>query len=787
MKVVLDKQSKRLIIIISVCTLLLISAELMISMIVNSSFSDQVRQQRENSVSKMAHMAYNSIQPILEEVHKGGMDSAEATEKITGMVRNMTYNDEFGANYIFMSAYDGTMLVQPFEPRKEGSNQWNLQDSYGKYIIRELVRAAQENPEGSFVTYHYYLPKVDRIEEKLSYVIGIPEINAYIGTGMYMESSYKELRQVLRYQMYAFLLTALLILCAVTAYLLFLIRTNRDLTREIRERKYAEDNIRTVFDSIHDAVIIHNSNGNIILANKRAGILYGIPENQIIDYTVQELSSMDYNTEKKLNEAGLIENASMIFEWKARRPLDGSLFDAEVALRKSKWSGKDVIVAVVRDIGDRKKHEEEVRHLAYYDYITSLPNRVYIINELNKDLLNAAACGTQGAILFIDLDNFKKINDNFGHSFGDEVLVVLAERLKKVAFENFLPSRIGGDEFVILCTGAGEARTAEIAEALLKEFGRPVTLRDNTVNLTCSIGIALYPKDGGTVEDIFKNADMALYTTKYHGKDGYTFYETAMSAEMQYKSELEKHLRQAYYDREFSLHYQPMLDLRQNRIIGHEALIRWNSPRYGMVMPGQIIPLAEEIGFIDIIGTWVIDTAFAFSKRVESLNLCISCNVSPVQLAQKDFVENTLKSFDRHNLSKGSVAIEITESCLIESFDEVIWKLTLLREKGILIYLDDFGTGYSSLNYLKNLPVDYIKIDKSFIAEITHQGMGIRILKAIITLAHEMGIRTVAEGIETDEQLELIKLYGCDMAQGYLIGKPKPEEKITKKSAKSSE
>ena len=780
MKVVRDKQSKRLIIIFSVCTVLLIAAELMISMNVNSSFSKLVREQRESSVSKMAHMAYNSIQPILDEVHKGDMDSAEATEKITGMVRNMTYNDEYGENYIFMSSYDGTMLVQPFEPQKEGSDQWNLQDSYGKYIIRELVRAAQENPEGSFVTYHYYLPKLNRVEEKLSYVIGIPEIDAYIGTGMYMESSYKELEKVLRYQRYAFLYTALLILCAVTVYLLFLVKANRDLTREIRERKYAEANIRTVFDSIHDAVIIHNSSGIIILANKRAGILYGIPENQITEYTVQELSSVDYDTEKKLDEAELIQNASMIFEWKARRPQDGSLFDVEVALRKSKWSGEDVIVAVVRDIGDRKKHEEEVRHLAYYDYLTSLPNRVYVINELKKELLDAAACGAPGAILFIDLDNFKKINDNFGHSFGDEVLVVLAERLKKMAFKNMLPSRIGGDEFVILCADFDEARTAELAEALLKEFGRPVTLHENTVNLTCSMGIALYPKDGGTVEDIFKNADMALYTTKYHGKDGYTFYEVAMSDDMKYKSELEKHLRQAYYDHEFSLHYQPMLDLRQNRIIGHEALIRWDSSRYGMVMPGQIIPLAEEIGFIDKIGTWVIDTAFAFAKRVEPLNLCTSCNVSPVQLSQKDFVENVLESFDRHDLNKGSVAIEITESCLIESFDEVIWKLTLLREKGILIYLDDFGTGYSSLNYLKNLPVDYIKIDKSFIAEITNQGIGSKILKTIIALAHEMGIRTVAEGVETKKQLELIELYGCDIAQGYLISKPKPEEEIVK-------
>jgi EAL domain-containing protein (putative c-di-GMP-specific phosphodiesterase class I) len=199
-----------------------------------------------------------------------------------------------------------------------------------------------------------------------------------------------------------------------------------------------------------------------------------------------------------------------------------------------------------------------------------------------------------------------------------------------------------------------------------------------------------------------------------------------------------------------------------------------------MVMPNQIIPLAEEIGFIDKIGNWVIDTSFAFAKSVEPLNLCTSCNVSPVQLSQKNFVDNVLQSFDYYNLKKGSVAIEITESCLIEPFDEVIWKLSLLREKGILIYLDDFGTGYSSLNYLKNLPVDYIKIDKSFIGEITNPGMDNKILKTIITLAHDMGIGTVAEGVETEEQLAFLEFCECDFVQGYLISRPKPEEEIVK-------
>ena len=253
-----------------------------------------------------------------------------------------------------------------------------------------------------------------------------------------------------------------------------------------------------------------------------------------------------------------------------------------------------------------------------------------------------------------------------------------------------------------------------------------------------------------------------------------------MSADLQYKMEMEEQLRQAYYNKEFMLYYQPLFDMKQKKITGYEALIRWNSPRYGIVSPNQIIPLAEEIGLINKIGDWVIDSAFAFAKYVQPQKLSISCNVSPAQLSQSNFVESVLQKFEQYELRKGSVALEITESCLIESFDEVTQKLSALREKGVLIYLDDFGTGYSSLNYLKNLPVDKIKIDKCFIDEIENSGVDTKILKTIIFLAHDIGIETVAEGIETEAQFQYLEKCNCDLAQGFLISKPKPEVEIKK-------
>lgn len=769
-----NNQSKKWIIVIAACSLLLIASELLISEYVSSEFSNTMLNQRKNSVSKMVHLAHNSIKPILDDLHAGRIDTAAAREEITELVRHMTYEDEYGKNYIFMSAYDGTMLVQPFEPDKEGSDQWDLKDSYGRFIIRELVKAAKENPGGSFVTYDYYLPAEYRIEEKLSYVVGIPEINAYIGTGMYVESSYRDLQRVLEMQRYGFLFMIICIISAAAFYILSLLKSNQELSREIRERMYAEGNIRTVFDSIHDAVIIHDNDGQIILANKRAGLLYGVPEEQLTKYNVREISSEDNQQAKKMMEE-IPQNASFLFEWKCKRPIDGTVFDGEVALRRSNWSGEEVIVAVVRDISDHKKHEEEIRHLAYYDYLTGLPNRVFIMNELQKELDKGKSETTQGAILFIDLDNFKKINDSFGHFFGDEVLIKLADKLKQLNREEYLPARIGGDEFVILCYGSDLHEAMETAGLILELFREDIMIHETIFHITCSIGIAVYTKDGNTVQELFKNADMALYSAKDEGKNCCSYYKDSMSEEMQYKVEMEEQLRLAHINQEFVLHYQPLYDTRKQQTIGYEALIRWNSPKYGLVMPGRIIPLAEESGMIDKIGDWVMESAFAAAKHLQPRNLYISCNVSPAQLSKSNFVENVLSKFEKYQLTKGSVTLEITESCLIESFHEVSHKLDRLRERGILVSLDDFGTGYSSLNYLKNLPVDTIKIDKCFIDEIHKSGVESKILKTIISLAHDIGIGTVAEGVETEVQYRFLAECGCDMVQGYYISKPKPE------------
>jgi EAL domain-containing protein (putative c-di-GMP-specific phosphodiesterase class I) len=266
-----------------------------------------------------------------------------------------------------------------------------------------------------------------------------------------------------------------------------------------------------------------------------------------------------------------------------------------------------------------------------------------------------------------------------------------------------------------------------------------------------------------------------MYKAKSMGKNRYVFYDYNMGIELSERIETEKQLRSAFENDEFELYYQPNYDIKKGSVAGFEALIRWNSPIYGLIMPSQFIGIAEEMGLINKIGKWVIDKSFAFAKTLIEMDICVSCNVSSIQLIQSDFVDEVIEAFDRHGLKKGCAAIEITESCLVESFGEVEEKLKRLRDKGILVYLDDFGTGYSSLTYLKKLPIDVVKIDKSFVDDISNDGIEGRIVRTVVSLAHEIGLEVVAEGVETSEQLKYLTGCKCNYIQGYLISRPLPE------------
>ena len=774
-----NKHKKQIvrIVVLAVYSLGVVLFPLIFSQSITSNFESHMEQQRQNSVRRMVHLAYNAIRPLLDQLEKGEMGREEARSKISDFVREMTYADEFGPNYIFMSTYDGTMLVQPYEPEKEGTDQWLLRDASDRYIIQELVSAAQANSEGAFVSYAYYLPDQSAVEEKLSFVIGIPEIEAYIGTGMYVESTYRMLEAILQKQSIGYLVMTIFILVSLLLYVRILLKNNRHLQREIQERIYAENNLGTVFDTIHDAIIIHDEAGKILYTNKQASNMYGLHCEEMLSYGIADLSADPALAKQWVEKVGeRIEGRGFIvFEWKGKKPLEKTLMDVEVALRETQWSGMNAYVAAVRDITERKQYMEKIHHLAYFDSLTGLPNRAYILNELQERLAQYASGTRIGSVFFIDVDNFKVINDTHGHSFGDRMLVEIAGRLGTLDSSSLLLSRLGGDEFLILSAEtAEEAEVEALGDQILALFKEPISIDNISFHLTCSIGVAIYTRDGRTVEEILKHADLAMYKAKNRGRNQYVLYDSSMVVELSQRTEMEKRLREAYKNSEFLLHYQPQVDAKSGRIVGIEALIRWNSPSHGLISPGKFIPVAEEIGLINEIGKWVIEGSFAFARSLLDKGLCVSCNVSPVQLKQSNFVEDVIEAFDRFGLKEGSVALEITESCLVESFSETYAKLAALRAHGILIYLDDFGTGYSSLNYMKSLPIDVLKIDKSFIDNITADGVDGHIVKTIVSLAQQIGLKVIAEGVEVKEQQTYLTACGCNAIQGYLFSRPVP-------------
>ena len=425
------------------------------------------------------------------------------------------------------------------------------------------------------------------------------------------------------------------------------------------------------------------------------------------------------------------------------------------------------------DITNRKKTEEKIRQLAYYDYLTGIPNRVLFEEELKNQLKYAKSSNNKFSIIYLDLDNFKNINDILGHSYGDEFLKDFAKYLRTIIkVEDFI-ARLGGDEFSILVKE--ELSAMEVVKGIMNYFQKPWKIEYYEFYISASIGIVNYPEHGSESEFLLKNMDIALNHAKVNGKNCFYFYTDMMNEKIIKKMDMEYKLRRAIENEEFALYYQPLIDFNSGKIIGLEALIRWCSPTMGMIAPMEFIPLAEESGLIIEIGQWVIENACQQSKEWIDKGydpITISVNLSAKQFKQKDLVgviENILKTT---KINPKYLEIEVTETIAMNDIDSAILILNSLKKLGIKISLDDFGTGYSSLSYLKKLPIDTLKIDKSFISDINVSIKEKEIVKGMINLAHKMKLIVTAEGIENVEQMTFLKNQNCDKGQGYIFSKP---------------
>ncbi len=448
---------------------------------------------------------------------------------------------------------------------------------------------------------------------------------------------------------------------------------------------------------------------------------------------------------------------------------------------KDKYGAITHYVGTQNDISDQKAAEAKIINLAFYDPLTQLPNRRLLLDRLHQALATSARTGHKGALLFIDLDDFKTLNDSLGHDAGDQLLQQVAQRLTSFLRESDTVARLGGDEFVVMLNdlsadsseAATQAQTA--GERILTALNQPYSLGSYQHHSTPSIGVAMIGTSQDTVEDLLKRADIAMYQAKAAGRNTLRFFDPEIQAAVSARVEMYKDLREAILQKQFLLHYQPQLD-KGGRTIGAEALLRWQHQQRGWVQPDEFIPLAEETGTILPLGQWVLETACAqlalWAAKPSLAHLTIAVNVSARQFYQSDFVDQVLKTLKATGANPQRLKIELTESTLVENLEDIIAKMTALKSIGVSFSMDDFGIGYSSLSYLKRMPLDQLKIDQSFVHNITTDQKDAAICRAIVAVAQSMGLAVIAEGVETKVQKDFLASIGCDAYQGYFFSRP---------------
>ncbi|WP_240189765.1 EAL domain-containing protein [Bacillus sp. P14.5] len=552
---------------------------------------------------------------------------------------------------------------------------------------------------------------------------------------------------------------------------------------DITDRKESEDQYRSLVEMSPDIISVIR-NGKFIYMNAAGSRVLGMEDPaQLINKDVSDFAGeqdIQLIRESANQYRDPAESENLIFEIKAAR-MDGDVIDVEVSMMPILYGGKSAIQLVGRDITQRKKSEEIIREMAYYDTLTGLPNRNMFKQSLNNSIENQVS--SSFAVLFLDLDRFKVINDTKGHSTGDLLLVEVAKRLKTVIGQEGEVYRQGGDEFIILLSNTSREKASRLSQSILQSFAKPIEVSRQEFFVTPSIGISMYPGDGNDQETLIKHADTAMYLAKERGKNNFQFYNESLNQNTFRKMELEQELRKSLELSQFILHYQPKVNLETGMILGVEALIRWEHPNLGIVSPGEFIPLAEETGLIVPIGKWVLLEACRQSKEWEirgAGSIPVAVNISVRQILDDGFVDFVQNALNETELDPCLLELEITES-IMQDFKRSSDILHSLKELGVAISIDDFGTGYSSLNNLRFLPIDHIKIDKSFVDDIIdhskHSKNG-SIVKTIIDLGQNMDFTIIAEGVEEAKQVDFLLENACHIGQGYYYSKPLPAAEL---------
>lgn len=554
-----------------------------------------------------------------------------------------------------------------------------------------------------------------------------------------------------------------------------------------RALQLSEERYRTAFETSLDSIAIWSlEDGRYVDANAAFLHTFGFEREEVIGRTSDELNVWSEPQDRlELRETLLHESfcRNREVEYQSR---DGQRFWGLLSASIIEIDGVLCHLEVIRDISDSRAAEEEIRNLAFYDPLTHLPNRRLLIDRLDLALASSTRTGSKRALLFLDLDDFKMVNDTLGHRIGDLMLVEVGCRMSACVRKSDTVARLGGDEFVAMLDDLGHdpeeaaAKARTVAEKIIAAIRLPYSIEGHEIRTDCSIGVTVFGNEEESTDDVLQQADIAMYEAKVLGHGSLYFFAPALQAAVNARVALESDLRHAVKSGEFRLYYQPQIS--HGRLIGAEALIRWEHPTRGLLGPLEFIPFAEETGQILQIGNWVLDTAChqiaKWEEKCETAHLCVAVNISARQFREPDFVTMVLETLERTGINPAKLKLELTESAFLESTEEVIAKMSSLRGHGLCFSIDDFGTGYSSLSYLKRLPLEQLKVDSAFVRDILQDETSAAIAQAVISLGKAMGLTVIAEGVETEEQRDFLANLGCHAYQGYLISKPIPVDQF---------
>ncbi len=573
----------------------------------------------------------------------------------------------------------------------------------------------------------------------------------------------------------------------ITIFLIVSVIMLWQIRREESQRIAAEEQMHklsSVVEQTDDMVLITDHDGLVEYINPAFERKTGYSASEILGKKPHLISSGHHDKDYYKELWSTIRGGNVFQSRFTNRHKDGTLYYEEKTITPLKDDRGQVThyVSTGKDVTEQVEAQERLQHLAHHDVLTDLPNRALLTDRLNHALAQAQRNESLVAILLMDLDRFKTINDSLGHSVGDILLKTVANRLRQCMRSSDSIARLGGDEFVIILENINGIRDVTVVvEKVLKSLAQPLTVDGQVLLTSASIGITMYPFDDDDIETLLKSADIAMYRAKKAGGNTYAFFTSSMSKQATRRQAMETRLRHAVEHQQFTLHYQPRINLRSGRVTGVEALLRWSDPDTGPVSPVEFIPVLEETGLIVPVGEWVLRTACRDHQAIDSEDapsLRVSVNLSPRQFQRENLIGSITQILQETGLDQQRLELEITESLLVDNVDEVVATLHSLHDMGIQIAVDDFGTGYSALSYLKRFPIDILKVDRAFVQDMTDNPDDAEIVKAIIAMAHSLRMGVVAEGVETQAQLQLLRELACEEVQGFLFSPALPLDEL---------